>query len=491
VLALALLGVAFIPLAGNASGPPAAACAGPACQAPASPQRWAVPLTGSWAVGSGLAGTYPLSGQAYVAAGDGVAAVGDGLTVSAYRLATGALAWQETLGGFGPGAAVMSVRAWPGVVTAGVAGRGGTRTEVVLDAGTGVPLRRYPAALFGGTVAASATTTIVIGTSSVTSYDNRTGKVRWQRPADSRQAWRTDGDDLYITESAGGYLAGAPVTGLRVIDLATDNERTLSSPASSPFRGTLAGVVAGVVIFSAPDGVSAYSGATGALLWTRGGVVPEGTDPGEGLAYFTSASGSLLGLSPLTGRVTRSVSGATAPGGGGLYVVRGGVALGLDSGASGQAWGYSLVAGRVTWTAAGLPWPHYFADVSGIGGSAATVGDTVVIAACGRLAPAPTATLSTSPAASSPAASSPAAPTPTAPTLTAPGSVTPASALPATGPPARSPASPGTSPARSPSTVPAPTLTPTSASPAPGATPSATPSPPQECASPLLVALNL
>src|SRR5262249_58914433 len=70
--------------------------------------------------------------------------------------------------------------------------------------------------------------------------------------------------------------------------------------------------------------------------------------------------------------------------------------------ASGEAWGYNVTAGRVTWTAPGLPWPHYFADVSGIGGSAAATGDaatydpasddTVVIAACRRLAPAAPAT---------------------------------------------------------------------------------------------------
>ena len=40
----------------------------------------------------------------------------------------------------------------------------------------------------------------------MTSYDNGTGDVRWRRPADPGQAWRADGDTLYLTESSGGYL---------------------------------------------------------------------------------------------------------------------------------------------------------------------------------------------------------------------------------------------------------------------------------------------
>src|SRR6266567_1678404 len=128
------------------------------------------------------------------------------------------------------------------------------------------------------------------------------------------------------------------------------------------------------------------------MLWSMRSVVPEGADPAQDLLYLTSATGALLGVDPLTGAVRHSVSGATAGGSAGMYVVRGGVALGLDNGASGEAWGYSLAAGRVTWTAPGLPWPHFFADVSGIGGSAALSGNTVVIAACQRLAPPPTAT---------------------------------------------------------------------------------------------------
>ena len=43
--------------------------------------------------------------------------------------------------------------------------------------------------------------------------------------------------------------------------------------------------------------------------------------------------------------------------------------------------------GRVTWTSPALPWPHFFSDLSGLGGSAAVSGDSdVVVAACPHLA---------------------------------------------------------------------------------------------------------
>jgi hypothetical protein len=453
------------------------------------------PLAGTWAVGSGLTGTFPVSGQAYVAVDDdvdhrdGVAVVADGLTVSAYALRSGATLWRSRLGGFKSGSAIMSVRAWPGVVTAGVVSPAGTsRTEVVIDNVTGVVLRHYPSALFGGAVAASTAITTVVGPSSVTSYDNSTGDVRWRRPADPGQAWRADSDTLYLTESSGGgYLHGAPVTGLRVIDLFSGSERTLGSPPADPFTGHLVHrftgslaevvpnvvvntatpkVVSDVVVFTSASGVAAYSDSTGGLLWSMRGVVPEGTDHGQGLAYFTSDTGALLGVDPLTGQVRRSVSGAAAPGSAGMYVVRAGVALGLDSGSGGEAWGYSLAAGRVTWTVPGLPWPHYFADVSGIGGSAERSGDTVIIAACQRLAPASPATQP------GPTLTPRPTPVPSAsPSATASGQQHRAGALP------RNSATPSQVPA-------SPTAT---------ATPSATPvpSPPQLCATPVLVALNV
>ncbi len=154
ILAVALLAVAFIPLPGGpAAGPQPVACQGHTCRPAVSAQRWASPLPGTWAVGSGPAGTFPLSGQAYVAVGDSVAAVGDGLTVEAYGLRDGQPRWRLALTGFRAGAVIMSVRAWPGVVTVGVAAPAGDgRTEVVIDSVTGVTLRRYPATLFGGAV---------------------------------------------------------------------------------------------------------------------------------------------------------------------------------------------------------------------------------------------------------------------------------------------------------------------------------------------------
>jgi len=71
-----------------------------------------------------------------------------------------------------------------------------------------------------------------------------------------------------------------------------------------------------------------------------------------------------------------------------VYVVRDGVALGLDQGTTGDAWGYDIGAQRVTMTAPGLPWPHYFVDLSGVGGSADAAGGLVIIADCAQLAPA-------------------------------------------------------------------------------------------------------
>lgn len=388
MLALALLAVAFFPVTGLASEQQTPACRG--CRpVPVDAQRWAARLPGQWAAGTGTTGTVPAAGQAYAAVGGRVAAVGDGRTVTGYAMRDGRRLWQVTLGG-PAGSSVISVRAWHGVVTAGLARPGAkNRTEVVIDSAKGTVVRRYPAAMFGGAVTASAATTVIIGNTNVTSYDNGTGKVRWRRQTGAGQAWRTDGQDLYATESVGGFPGSAPVTGLRVVDLDSGAERILASPPGHPFAGTLAAAADGVVLFASETGVTAYSGATGGPLWTIPGAVPEGADPSARLIYLT-VNGALVGVNPLTGTVRASVSGSAATGSAGMYVVRGGVALGLDSGPRGEAWGYSVAAGRVTWTAPGLPWPHYFTDLSGLGGSAAESGDAVVIAACPNLASAAT-----------------------------------------------------------------------------------------------------
>jgi hypothetical protein len=112
------------------------------------------------------------------------------------------------------------------------------------------------------------------------------------------------------------------------------------------------------------------------------------------------------------GRMRRR--GSAVNGSAGMYVVRDGVALGLDQGASGDAWGYNLGAQRVTLAAPDLPWPHYFVDLSGVGGSADPAGDLVIIAACAELAP----------GASSPTASVPSGATVPGPSVT--GTATPA-----------------------------------------------------------------
>ena len=496
-LAVVLLGVALLPYPtqGVAGAPPAAACR-VGCRAGSLPSmvRWTTPLAGSWDVASGLTGTVPASGLAYASVGDGVAAVGVGLTVYGYSSKTGVLQWQDTLAGFPAGAAIVSVRTWPGEVTAGVsyrrAGSAGApeRTEVVISDPAGVQTGRYPAAAFGGAVAGSPTYTVVVGAAAVTSYDNATGHIRWQRPTGQvAQAWRTDGNWLYVAESAGGFVGSAPVTTLRRIDLTTGAELVVRPLEGLVFDGTLSTAFDGVVLFSSAAGVTAYSGTTGARLWSVHGAVPESTDHRPGRIYLTEGS-NLVGVDPLTGRVQATASGSAVNGSAGVYVVKEGVALGLDQGANGDAWGYDLAVQRVTLAAAGLPWPHYFVDLSGVGGSADPASDLVIIAACTQLAPGSL----TQPSASAPSGSVPstsasapsgAATTPSA-SLSASPSGSPSSGL--SGSPS-TPRSPGSSGASGSSGAPGSA----GSTPSPGTSPSASAGPGQGCLHPELVALNL
>jgi hypothetical protein len=323
---------------------------------------------------------------AYVAVGSGLAVVGTGLSLTGYVQETGKERWQTML--TAPiGTEIMSVRAWPGVITVGLLAPGGhSRTEVVVNAATGRELRHYPAAVLGGAVTASTATTVVIGRAMVTSYNNATGRIRWQRTTTGGQSWQADGETLYVAEAPGGYLGSSPVTALTVINLETGTERILSSPLGQPFSGTLAMAAGGAVLFASPSGVTAYNGSTGDALWSGAGWVPEGTDPTTRQVDFTAANGALLGVDPLTGTVLDSVPAAVATGAAAFYLLREGVALGLNSGANGSAWGYDMAEGKVTWTSPALPWPHFFSDVAGIGGSAATAGDMVVVTACPHLA---------------------------------------------------------------------------------------------------------
>ena len=436
VLALALVGIAVAPYPtqGAAGAPPATCRTG--CRAGSVPSmvRWTTALSGPWDVTPGLTGTAPASGLAYAAVGGGVAAVGAGLTLSGYSARTGTLEWQDTLTGFPAGAAIVSVRAWPGEVTAGVSYRpaaGGTsaggaprRTEVVISDATGVQTGRYPAATYGGAVAGSAKYTVVVGATAVTSYDNATGRVRWQRPTGQvAQAWRTDGNWLYVTESTGGFVGSAPVTALRRIDLSTGSEFDVGPLEGVTFDGALSTAFDGVVLFSSAAGVTAYSGTTGAWLWSAQGAVPEGVDHHPRRIYLTEGP-NLASVDPQSGRVKATVSGSAVNGSAGVYVVRDGVALGLDQGGGGDAWGFDLSVQRVTLAASGLPWPHYFVDPSGVGGSADPASDLVVIAACTQPAPSRATTPGSSGSPSAPPASGTASSTATSTPYASPASST-------------------------------------------------------------------
>ena len=207
VLAATLLAVAFVPypVADSASVPPAGACHGPCRPAsPAGKVLWATALPGRWTTSAGLTGTVPVSGQAYAAVGDGVAVVGLEMRVRAYGSRTGAALWDATLTGFPADASIVSVRAWPGIVTVGVTygPDAAARAEVIFASGTGRQIRWYQAAPFGGAVAASPQTTVIVGATAVTAYANRTGAVRWSRPTGAAaQGWQVNGPDLYVTEA--------------------------------------------------------------------------------------------------------------------------------------------------------------------------------------------------------------------------------------------------------------------------------------------------
>ena len=250
------------------------------------------------------------------------------------------------------------------------------------------------------------------------------------------------------------------------------------------FDGTLSTALDGVVLFSSAAGVTAYSGTTGAWLWSVHGAVPESTDRRPRRIYLTEGS-NLVGVDPLTGRVKATASGSAVNGSAGVYVVKDGVALGLDQGGNGDAWGYDLAVQRVTLAAAGLPWPHYFVDLSGVGGSADPASDLVIIAACRQLAPSSLTQPSTSPPSGSVPSTSA-----SAPSGAAPGPSASPSASPPGSPSSGLSGSPGTStPPGSSGASGAPGSA--GSTPSPSTTPSASAGPGQGCLHPELVALNL
>jgi hypothetical protein len=182
--------------------------------------------------------------------------------------------------------------------------------------------------------------------------------------------------------STGGYLSNGPVRALRKIFLRSGAQRLVRPPGRS-FRGVLSRVFAGVAVFTDARGTIAYSAVTGRKLWRRVGAVPENADPHDGLLYLSDGS-SLAGVDPETGRTQARVSGGSTTGTSGFYAVRDGVVLGLDQGAQGDAWGYGVAVGRVLWTNSDLHWPHYFVDLSGIGGSTSPRSGAILLAVCGQ-----------------------------------------------------------------------------------------------------------
>ena len=391
VLVAALVAAAFAPTA--ASSTPAT-CTSPCTLAGSI--LWTHSLPGPWTASNAVLGTVPAdvpeNGQAYADAGPTVAAIGYGLVVRGYDTSTGRPLWTVRLHGFPADAQIVSVRVWPGVVTVGVAQvpllavSSITQTTVVLSAWSGAQRRSYPAAPFGGAVAADTQHTVVVGPDAVTSYDNATGRKRWSVPTGpAEQDWRVDGGHLYMAEAAGGSLGAKPVTALRRIDLSNGSARTIF-PAGGSFQGRLSAVLRGVVLFSGAQGSTGYDGSTGVQLWTEAGAVPQSVDVVQGLFYLTVGS-ELIGVTPSTGRVAARITGANGPGSAGVYGVRNGVALGLDQGQLGDAWGYSVSGQRVIWNTGTLPWPHYFVDLSGIGGSTSPGSQTVILTVCMQRVP--------------------------------------------------------------------------------------------------------
>jgi outer membrane protein assembly factor BamB len=176
------------------------------------------------------------------------------------------------------------------------------------------------------------------------------------------------------------------VTALRRINLRTGAQR-LIRPSAHAFAGTLSLAFDGVVLFTGATGITAYRAATGTRLWHRRTGLPESVDAAQQRLYLL-AGNALLGVDPVTGARRAKVSGANAESAG-LYGVRGGAVLGLDRGALGKAWGYSVDTKRVLWTSGPLPWPHYFVDPSGIGGSTSPGSDGLLLAICAELGPPP------------------------------------------------------------------------------------------------------
>jgi hypothetical protein len=379
LLAIVLVGAAVIP--GRASSHISQHCAGPRCTAAGS-VLWTAALPGSWLAEPGVSGTVTSQNGAYAGAGGSLAVVGTGITVTAFTESTGKRLWSVVLTGMPAGSAIVGVRAFQGVVAVGVAppaGQPGTRSEVILSAASGGELRSYPAASYGGAVWADTARTVIVGAHAVTAYANSTGRVIWRRATGpASQTWRVTGQTLYMTDSPDSL--GSTVPALRRIELRTGAERIVRLEHGA-FPGTLSDAVNGIVLFSGSKGVAAYNGQTGKQRWYRPATDLELASSGETTVYLTEGN-QLLGVNISTNqKVSSAAISVTAS----LYWVMGGVALGLDQNSLGEAWGYNLRTRRIVWSSASLPWPHFFIDLSGLGGSASQAGDVVLLATCAQV----------------------------------------------------------------------------------------------------------
>ena len=397
LLVVVLLGAAVIP--GRASSQQVPHCTGLRCTTPGS-VLWTHAMPGSWIAQSGVSGTVTERQAAYAAAGGGVAVVGSGTEVTGFQASTGKLLWHVGLAEVPVGSAIVSVRAFSGVVAVGVeppAGQGdAARYEVILSAGAGRQIRTYPAAAYGGAVEGDADRTVIVGTSEVSAYANASGRVLWRRAIGSGSpAWRVAGQYLYVADT-GSRDAATAVPALLRISLLTGGVQIVR-PRSGNFAGMLSDVIdiaqaSGqppkvVLLFSGTGGVSAY-GLDGSLIWHKHSAVPELVDTDAGVVYV--ADGSVLaGLQAASTEPSGTVvSSAPISVAASLYWVSDGVALGLDQNALGEAWGYSLTSRRVVWTSTAVPWPHFFVDLSGLGGSASPATDIALLATCAQVGPA-------------------------------------------------------------------------------------------------------
>jgi outer membrane protein assembly factor BamB len=379
VVAAVLIAAAVIP--GRASSQANPHCTGARCAAEGS-VLWTSRLRGSWLAEDGVAGTVPREGDAYAASAGDLAVLAYGTTVTGYQARTGQVRWQADLSGFAASPSIVSVRAWPAAVAVGVSvptSQGGEdREEIILSAATGSQLRSYPAADYGGAAQASVYSTVIVGPRSVTSYVNKSGRVIWRHATGTAaQAWIVSGQDLYVTMTSNGYLSSSPVTALSQIDLRTGARRVIRPPGHA-FAGTMAAVADGVLLFTGNGGLSAYSTQTGRRLWRRASAVLELVDQSHESIYIATGN-NLTALNITTGEALGLPAAAVSAS---LYAVKDGVALGLDDNALGEAWGYSMSARKAVWTSSSLPWPHFFVDLTGLGGSISQGSAVTLVTMC-------------------------------------------------------------------------------------------------------------